>query len=302
MLYNYIIKIMKFYKNNIKFLLEKELEKSKAPITGFLIACAIITENNIYFSHNFEQENSDIFEHAEQNALNEILKQEKNPIIKKIIMLAGGKIKKFKNYTPCSICSHVLAPYMKHNGIIELMPIEGINKKLKLKFNEVLKSYAKLKYSKIENTEEKKLKLELRKKTYLKEKDLNFVLDLILLGIKNKLGLYLTGSSCGRGGISNLVMKKTKCGYRDIDLIIIVKSNIEKIQKDIENLLTYNYSNFTIENKLVPKHKNKKGVVLKNLVYHINHKTIIDLTFATNIDGAFRQPPYEKGNWYHQLT
>jgi hypothetical protein len=218
-------------------------------------------------------------------------------------MLAGGKVIKFKNYTPCGICSHVLAPYMKPNSIIELLPISGIGKKLKLKFSEVLKSYAKLEYSKIENTEEKKLELELRKKTCLKEKDLKFISDLIILGNKNKIGLYLTGSSCGRGGISNLIMKKTKCGYHDIDLIVIIKSDTEKIQKEIENLITTRYPPFFImKNRIVPRRKNKKGVVLKNSAYHIKNGTIIDLTFATDIDGAFRQPPYEKGNWYHQLV
>jgi hypothetical protein len=191
---------------------------------------------------------------------------------------------------------------MKPNSTIELLPISGTSKKLKLKFSEVLKSYAKLKYSKIKNTEEKNLNKELRKKTFLKEKDLKFVSDLTLFGIKNKLEVYITGSSCGRGGISNLVMKKTKCGYGDIDLIMIAKSDAKKIQKEIENLLTYHYSDFTVENRLVPKHKNKKGVVLSNLVYHIKNGTIIDLTLATNINGAFRQLPYEQGNWYHQLV
>jgi cytidine deaminase len=293
---------MKYSSKKIKLSLEVELARSKAPITGFLISCAIITDNNIYFNHNFEQKNSDIFNHAEQNALKEILKQEKTPLISKIVMMAGGKIIKFKNYTPCSICSHVLAPYMKPRSIIELLPISGISKNLKLKFSEVLKSYSKLEYSKIENTEEEKLELELRNKTCLKEKDLKFISNLIMLGNKNKIRIYLTGSSSGRGGISNLIMKKTECGYHDIDLIVITKFGTKKIQKEIENLIATHYSSFIIKNRIVPRHKNKKGVVLKNIAYHIKNGTIIDLTFATNTDGAFRQSPYEKGNWYHQLV
>lgn len=294
---------MRYSQKKIKLLLEKEVEKSQAPVTGYLIACALITEKNIYFGHNFEREDSFLFDHAEPKALEKALENEKNPSIIKIIMLARGKIKKFKNFVPCSVCSKALAPYMKPESILELLPFNTTARKLELKFRDILGSYAKLEYSKFQNVKKEKIIDELHQKTFLKERDAAFVCDLMLLAKEQNIKLCLTGSSSGRGAVSNILMKKTKSSYHDIDIIIILEASlVEEIQQNIEKLINNTYFSYKLEDGSVLKHQNKKNVVLKKIIYHIENETILDITLATNMDGAFRKPQYYEGNWYHQLV
>lgn len=284
---------------DIKIQIQKEYKKSKALVTGARIACGLVTQKALYYGHNSEQkgQNPSEFIHAEKDALEKALLVEKTPLINKIVMFGGGAIRKFKNYAPCSNCVDCLKQYTNSQTNVLFLPLKK-SKSLILSFREMVESYKKLQYSKLSK---KNMIKELENKTFLRKKDILFVSQLINLKKSKVESIFLTGSSSGRGGVTSLIMKKTKRSYNDIDLIFIVKYHeINLIESLLDEQINCVYGSLIKINKPVPPHKNKKGVVIKNLIYEIQNQ-IIDITFATNIDGAFRQPLYEKRNWFHQL-
>lgn len=181
--------------------LQNEVKLSKASVTGYSIACAIVTENGVYLDHNHEHEASLTFEHAEARALKKMLKSESLPKIKKIVMYGEGKVQKFKHYVPCCICSNELKPYTSSETVIDLMPLKETDSMLSLNFNEVLASYESKEYSKIEAGSDQAYALILEDKTLLNERDRKFILDLVSFGRKSHVSLFLTGSASGRRNI-----------------------------------------------------------------------------------------------------
>jgi len=287
----------------IETLLQEELEKCHAPVSGYFVACAIVTEKDTYVGHNYEFENPTVFEHAETRTLRKVLDKEKNPQITKIIMSGAGKVQKFKSYIPCYSCTHALHPYITTNTSIYLLPLEGTTETLSVNFNELFSSYGDLPYSKIKNAGTESLRAELIEKTILKGKELDFIVDLALLGKKESIEFYLTGSATGRGAVSTLIINKTNGSYRDLDLITVVKKDYVDTEKNIEKLLIKHYAKFIKEKRPIPTHQNREGVVLEKTFYYCGeNKQLIDFTFSTDFQGSFCYHSYELKNWFHQLS
>lgn len=285
-----------FSQEKLEKLLILESKKCNAPVTGYRVACCFITNKDIYLGHNNEKENPVIFEHAETLTIKRMLKKEKFPIINKIIMLGSGNVKKLKYCVPCYSCTQMLTPYVSDNTIISLMPLPNSIERLEISFKELIESYDDLPYSKIESTNPEEISLELKTKTILKDKDIEFIKNMRLLGLNKKINLYLTGSSTGRGAASTLLIKKTNTSYRDLDLIIVIqKSNYDSIEKDIENIIKNNYGSYIKENRPVVKYNNKEGAMFKKTFYYHGQKQneLIDVTFATSFKGSFNYQAYE---------
>jgi cytidine deaminase len=296
--------MFKIDNNAAESLLGTELLKCNAPISGILVAAAIITEKGIYFGHNIEKENPVIFEHAEIMAFSEVLSHEKEPIIIKIFMAGGGKVDKFKFYTPCFSCSHKLAPYMAKDATVTLLPLSNTQDKLTITFAELIASYSQVPYSMIQSSTFDKVQAELISKTVLVDKDIDFVTDLTLLGLKEKVQFYLTGSSTGRGGVSTLLNAKTHQKYRDIDIIGVIENDFDKIEIEIEKIIIKHYAVFSKLEKPVPDHQNKQGVVFKKTNYYCGEKKeqMIDFSFSSSFKGTLAYHAYEIKNWFHQLS
>lgn len=290
--------------DQVRLLVRGELNKCIAPISNILVATAILTDEGVYLGHNIERENPVSFEHAEKMALDKILEVGKEVKIKKIIMAGGGKVDKHKFYTPCYPCCMMLYPYMDPETEIVLLSITGVNKELKITFKELFESYEQLPYSKFESTKDPELTREIQQKTVLTGIDIEFIRDLALLGISNNVSFYLTGSASGRGGVSTMLNQKTNQLYRDIDILAIIPQNFEKIEKEIENLINYHYRSFDKQDKPVPNHHNKKGVVFRKTFYYCGDKKdkLIDFTFSTDLIGTLTKNEYEVKNWFHQLS
>jgi cytidine deaminase len=293
-----------FIDQQTESVLQRELNKCHAPVSGYFVACAIFTEKDVYIDHNYEFENPTIFEHAEIRTLKKVLKIENKPKILKIVMIGGGKVKKFKYYIPCYTCTNALSPYITNTTSVHLLPMPNSKKTLSAKFGELIASYVDLPYSKIDSNDRESIKVELQEKTILKNKELDFITDLSLLGKKENIEFYLTGSATGRGAVSALIMNKTDSSYGDIDLILITPDGYEKIKSELELLLIKNYGSFTEENRSIPIHQNKKGVVLKKIFYHcgIDEKMLVDITFSKDFRGSFHYHEYELKNWFHQIS
>jgi cytidine deaminase len=285
-------------------LVTKELRKCVAPISGIFVAAAIVTEEGVYFGNNIERTDPVVLEHGEMMALKEALIKEENPKIKKIVMAGGGKVNKFKFYTPCFGCSHSFLPYVTGATEIVLAPLTGVNNGLTITFGELWQSYSQLPYSKIGSTKNPELRAELSQKTVLNEKDLDFVSALALFGISSGISFYLTASASGRGGVSTMLNEKTGQEYRDIDLIAIITSNFEATEKEIELLIRDHYGVFLKEDKPVPAHHNRNGVVFKKSFYFCGPQKdkLLDFTFSTDLKGALAKNEYEVKNWFHQLS
>ncbi len=286
-------------------LLEEELIKCHAPVTGYCVTTAIVTEKDTYIEHNHEDQDSVVFEHAEIRVLEKILKKEQSPIIKRVYMLGGGAIKKIKHYTPCYACTHKMAPYITSNTTVTLLPLLATTALVTFNYNELLSSYSDVPYSKFSNTSKQGIQKELRDKTILKGKDIDFIADLILLGLREKFEFYLTGSSTGRGGVSRLLMEKTKTSYGDIDIIVVVAADYYKMAiENIEKVITLHYGAHLKEERLVPLRHNKLGVVLGKAYYRCSNSNekMLDFTFSTDFKGSLSYHAYELKNWFHQLS
>jgi len=283
--------------------LRKEIEKCHAPVSGYFVTCALITQKNIYFGHNYEHEHPTIFEHAEERTLKEVLKHESNPVITRIVMFGGGRIKKFKYYIPCFTCAHTLLPYVNDNTFIDLMPLAGTEERLSVTFKELILSYQDFPYSRIKSVKREMIVDEIQEKTILKGKDLEFVVDLTVYGKRNKVGMYLTGSSTGRGAVSNLIIQKTNGTYNDLDLICVSKDDYKLVELAVEELIIKHYGFFEKVDRQIPEHQNVKGVVLKKTFYYCGLKNrLIDFTFSTDFKGSFLYHAYELKNWFHELS
>lgn len=288
----------------IKELLNLELKKCHAPVSGYYVACALITEKGTYIEHNYEFENPTVFEHAERRALKLALENETKPKILRIIMQGGGKVNKFKYYIPCYTCTQDLKPYTTKETSVYLLPLKDTTQNLSVNFTEVDLSYQDLPYSKIENNDTNLLLAELSAKTILKGRELDFIADLVMYGKKEDIGFYLTGSATGRGAVSTLIINKTNGSYKDLDLIGIVnEDNLLLTEKKFEFFLIKHYGFFTKEDRSIPAHQNREGVVLKKAFYYCGvDKQLVDFTFSTNFKGSFLYHAYELKNWFHQLS
>ena len=163
--------------------LSEEIQKCHAPVSGYCVACALVTEEGVYFGHNYELENPVRFEHAETNALSKVLMKEDQPKIVRIYMLGGGKVERFKTYMPCFSCANKLKEHIQSDTEIILLPLKPSFNSLKVKFSELLESYEDFPYSKIEALDITQLESEISQKTLLKGKDLTFIAELRLLGL-----------------------------------------------------------------------------------------------------------------------
>lgn len=106
----------------------------------------------------------------------------------------------------------------------------------------------KLLYSKITSGDNKTLRQELLAKTILKGKELDFVIDLSLLGKKEGIEFYLTGSATERGAVSTFIINKIGGSYRDIDLIAVVKKDYVSTGNKVEELIRKQYGFFVEKN------------------------------------------------------
>jgi cytidine deaminase len=284
--------------------LKEEIKKAHAPVSGYLVACALVTERVIYTGHNYEHENPVVFEHAEARVLKDILGKEKNPKIKKIVMLGGGKVEKFKFYTPCFGCSQTLHPYIDVNTEIVLLPLKEGGTGLSLTFDELWESYKNLPYSKISSSDYDSIKTELESKTLLKGRDLNFMADLRLLGLDEGVEFYMTGSATGRGAAGSLILRKLNKSYRDIDLIAVVKKDHDQIKLKVDYLINKHYGFLRKENHNVRDYNNKNGVIFEKVFYYcgIESDCVIDFTFSKDFSGSFHYIAYEFRNWFHQIS
>lgn len=287
----------------IDLLLREELKKCHAPVTGYCVVSAIVTEKDTYIEHNHEEVGSVIFQHAEIRVLEKILRSEEKPVIKKIFMLGGGVIKKIKYYTPCYTCTVKLKSYVTPETTVIILPLQDSNGHITFTFEELVESYADAPYSKFQSTGLSGIKKELIEKTILKEEDVKFMADLILLGLEKGIELYLTGSSTGRGGVSRLLMSKTSTSYGDIDIIVVTKDSCLKITEYIEKIIAKHYGKFVKNERVVPAHQNTKNVVLGKVYYMCgeNGDKLIDFTFSTDFKGSLSYHAYELKNWFHQL-
>ncbi|MFA6295395.1 MAG: cytidine deaminase [Candidatus Paceibacterota bacterium] len=293
-----------FIDRDTELLIRNEITKCHAPVTGLFVVCAIFTEKDVYINHNYEFESPVLFEHAEDRVLKKVLKNEKRPVIKKIVMLGAGRVMKFKYYTPCYSCTQIIQPFVTSDTTVHLLPLGETTETLSITFNELVSSYRDMSYSKIENSDIRLLREELEEKTILKDKDLDFVVDLVLLGRKKKIEYYLTGSSTGRGGVSTLIINKTKSSYHDVDIIGIAKCNCEEVENTVEGLLIKHFNQFRKEERFIQKFKDNKNIILKQYFYYCgeNGDNIIDLTLSSSFKGSFSYRAYELKNWFHQLS
>lgn len=289
--------------SDILALLEKELASCHAPVTGYFIACALVTDRGIYFGHNHEKEHPVTFTHAEDSAIGHMLANETNPRIRKIFMYAGGKVKKFKLYTPCFSCTEHLAPYVSPDVPVHLFPLAGTSHDLTVTYHEVAESYRDLPYSDLRGPDMETLTKNLQTHTLLSEKDRAFVADLAVTGSCEGVACYLTGSTTGRGGVSQLIMKKTGMEYRDIDMILASTKNPEEVEGLFESVIMRHFASFEKEIRLVPAYKNVRGVITRMYYYHCGpEKKLLDFTLSTDFCGSFSYRPYELRNWFHKLS
>jgi len=292
--------------SSIKIKVKDELKKSYAPVTGYYLACAIITENGVYIDHNFEHESSLRFEHVEYRALKKVLRKEVTPRISRIIMYGRGKVKKFKHYVPCCFCCELLRPYTTRGTTVYLMRLEKSNKSLSLNFDELVRSYKTLTYSRVGSPDAKKTKAALKHSTILNKKDRDFLLDLILLGRRRGVTFYLTGSSSGRGGVSTFLIHKLGISYKDIDLICVLnrKTDCKGIQKDVEGIVKKHYGLLSKVIRDIPKYQNIQGVIISKVYYHFDSdpEPFIDLTYSSKLEGSFIKEEYNTRNWFYELV
>lgn len=295
---------MKFDKNELERLLREEFHKCHAPVSGYKVACAIVTDKGVYFDHNVEHEDTIIFEHAECRAIDQIKQTESGFHINNIVLFGGGNIKKHKYYIPCFNCTEALRKYASDETEIRLLPIEGITQELSMPFKELVGSYTELPYSKIEGQTLDDIKSELRTKTVLEGGDLDCVADIAYLGREAGAQFYLTGSSSGRGAVSDLVHKKIGRHYRDIDFIAVVEKQFPNTEQRFEGILSKNYGTVIKEKRPLLAHQSKPGVVFGKTFYYCgsNKKRIIDIACCSSFEESFSYPAYQKRNWFHQLS
>lgn len=289
--------------NNLANMLTQEIRSCHAPVTGYLVTCALLTDHGVYLGHNIEHENPTVFEHAESVAIQKMLQSETQPIIRKIVMYGGGNVKKFKYYIPCFSCTHELAPYIQLETPIHLLPLEGYSEHLEVTFSELIASYADLPYSKLAAGQLPELLRELKHKTLLQGTDLSFVADLTMFARQHDIEIYLTGSSTGRGAVSKLIMEKTGHPYRDIDIIAASHLDLAVVESGIEQRIKQHYGFFRKEPRPIPPHQNLHGVVRQKTFYHCGpDQKIIDFTLSSDFKGSFHYRSYELKNWFHQLA
>jgi cytidine deaminase len=285
-------------------LVREELMHALGPVSGYRVACGLVTEKSFYLGHNVERENSMVFQHAENMAITRMLEKETAPKVKKIIMLGGGRAKKFKNYIPCVPCSEELSLYTSEDTVIELLPLGDSNERFPFTFEELVQNYRAKSYSKFSSVNEAGYLQELKEKTVMREDDIRLVAKLADYGLNNEVEICLTGSATGRGGVSTFLMEKTGTAYRDIDIIAATKRNTEEVEREIEEIIAQCWGPFKKEVRTIILHYNPKGVMRARTYYYggPNGEKVLDFTLATDCNGAFVHPWYEQKNWFHRLS
>lgn len=299
------LRFMQYSDQEIETLVKKELTKCHAPLSGYLVACALVTDKSVYFGHNYEHENTNIIEHAEYRALMAAKKAESDPRIKRIILAGGGNVRKFKYYIPCFSCAEFMRKYIDTDIEIYLLPIEGDTKDFRITFDELVECYKELPFSMIEAFTTEEIKKELQAKTILQGIDLDFISDLSRLGKLQRVNFYLTGSSSGRGAVSNLVRAKTNRPYRDIDLIAVLgETSFPEIEHEVESMLARHYKTYVKEKRPLLVHQSKPGVVFAKTFYYCGEmgERIVEFAWCSTFKDSFSYSAYQQRNWFHQLS
>jgi cytidine deaminase len=289
---------------NLEQLVTSELTHARGPVSGYVVACGLLTENGFYLGHNVEQEGSMVFQHAEDMAIQKMVGKEAAPHIKKIIMLGGGRAKKFKNYIPCVPCSEELSPYTSEETVIQLLPLKGMGESFSFSFGELTHSYLPASPSKFSSVSEDDYLAELKEKTVLRDEDRRLVAKLARYGATNGVEIYLTGSATGRGGVSTFLMERNNIPYHDVDLIAATKRNPPEVEREIESIIKECWGPLKKEVRTIITHYNPKGVMRARTYYYCgkDDEKVLDFTLATDHDGAFIHPWYEPKNWFHRLS
>ena len=289
--------------NRIEKLVYEEIGKAHAPVSGYFVACALVTDRGIYINHNYEHNDPVLFEHAEDRAVRDMLKSGNLPTIKKIIMAGAGNVRKFKYILPCFNCTHRLKPYVTDDTEIQLLPLAGSKQDFRINFKELTDSYRTLKPSSIKGEDLAEIRQEIKAKTVLNDLDGDFVSELTLLGKNRAVNFYLTGSSSGRGAVSDLIRVKTGRPYRDIDIIAVVDHSFEQIEKEVEFLLKKYYHTVVKEVRPLLSHQSKPGVIYAKTFYYCgSDKRLVEFAWARIFKDSFSYPAYQENNWFHRLS
>lgn len=201
----------------------QELEKASADFTLRKVACIIVdTNGNIYSGHNSELTLQSIT-HAEQSSLSKIAQGE---LVQEIHLLGNGSI---KHAIPCEGCMKALAIRTNDTVSIFLYDIENLNKKYTCSMADLIDSYAK-RESVLDLSNS--LRRDLPVLTSLSDKDADF-LEVFVKNITNEFSagafaVYLTGTAAGLSPRKLFVEQKIGKKYVDIDLVFILKNNIDE--------------------------------------------------------------------------
>ncbi len=284
-----------------KALLPKLL-RDDAPVTNRTVACMLqTTKDKEYRGRNHERDYkpvSPVFIHAEIAALVNMLESdEASGSIDRIIMAGTGQ-KKVKEIAPCRSCYTTLLQYMATHVELVLLQPNYFRNAIVLGGDAVERAYEPKEPLQIEGGETKQQTArELEAKTDLNQDDALFVSHLREFMIENEVKLYLTGSSSGRGGISQEIRRLERKHYTDIDLVAVT-GKYPDARKLVDDL---NEESTECEPRTVRCRKPTMRRSLKGKGFG-PEGTPLDLIVASTLEEGMLDPAYYRNNWYVKIT
>ena len=285
----------------IKKLILDELKKSHAPITGHHIACFLESPTGVIYSgHNYESSNPIHFVHAEDMALEKLLVSGENRIQR--VVNAGFGHKKIKQISPCRECYDTLESYFLQTTDIVLFEPNTFKEFMIFSHDEHTEAYKQKSYSQIEEKYLESIIEELKEKTILIGKDLEFVANLRLLGLSHGIQFYLTGSASGRSWMSQQIHLKQGTSYEDIDLIAVSDLDNKKVESMFDYVVKQFYGVFDKRRTTVNIWFIGENEKRNRILYSVNGRDLVDLCIAPTLKEGMIRMDYLSKNFFHQIS
>lgn len=216
--------------------------------------------------------------------------------------------KRMRDVCPCDDCYEALRPHFA--PMVELVLFEPTRLQGAHVFSaaEHGEAYAPKPPSTFVSNSRPEIIREIRQKTPLRSGDQEIVADLRLLGLDRDLQLYLTGSSSGRGWMSNQIHLRQGTAYEDLDIVAVTTEyNQEQASSMVRAIMERHLGPLTQQQTIADiwmVSGSEKGQT-KRIVYDsffCKDKKVMDLLVATTLEDGMVREDYLAKNFYHRIA
>lgn len=282
--------------SRIKADLLGELALAQAPFSGRRVACILAGDNEGYGGHTIERSPTDI----DDPFMMALSKVPQGATLHGIAVAGAdetGNMKE-KHTLPSGNAYDAIAPLLAPQSLIVVLPPNQTDVCRVIPESRHQSAYAPKASSIFKGQTFEAMYSEAIRYTSLSMEDCMFAVHLRVMGLRDGIHYYLTGSANGDSGPSVLLKPGM---YEDLDIIAVADISKAQIEASFEASASKYYGPLKKTSKVVAvagSDRTIAGCIYSNQASQIS----IDFFAANRLEDAFVRPEYRERNYFHQLS